>query len=77
MPKLKENREKTELELIREELGYNRPMFAKKVIHKALITLFKYEHGIIKIPESVMYIAKKWLKFYRKNCKNPLDSKSK
>lgn len=74
MPKSKENREKNELELIREELGYTRPMFAKKVIHKAVITLFKYEHGIIKIPDSVMKIAKKWLRFYRRNCKKTVDN---
>lgn len=69
MPKTKENREKTELELIREELGYSRPMFAKKVIHKATITLFKYEHHLVPIPDSVMKIAKKWLRFYRRNYK--------
>lgn len=56
---------KTELQAIREELGYSRPAFAEKVIHKSPQMLCLYEKGH-KTPESVLALARIWLDFYRK-----------
>lgn len=58
--------EKTELQCIREELGYSRPAFAEKVIHKSAQMLVLYENGKRKIPDSVMALARVWLDFYEK-----------
>ena len=63
--------DKTELQVIRETLGYSRPMFAKKVLHKAPMTLTFYELKKSPIPESVLVIARVWLDFYNKlECKS-------
>lgn len=58
--------DKTELQIIRETLGYSRPMFAKKVVHKSEQMLLFYEHKKYPVPESVMSLARLWLDFYNK-----------
>lgn len=65
--------DKTELQLIREELGYSRPAFAEKVIHKSPQMLLLYENGSRKVPSTVMALARMWLDFYKKqtvDCQN-------
>lgn len=63
--KVKEE-DKTELQVIREELGYSRPAFAEKVIHKSPQMLLLYENGQRKVPDSVMALARMWADFYKK-----------
>lgn len=58
--------DKTELQVIREELGYSRPAFASKVIHKSPQMLLLYENGQRKVPDSVMSLARMWVDFYKK-----------
>lgn len=57
---------KTELQVIRETLGYSRPAFAEKVIHKSIGILRLYESGRAKVPDTVMVLARIWLDFYNK-----------
>lgn len=63
--KIKEE-EKTELQFIREQLGYSRPAFAEKVIHKSTQMLLLYENKRRNVPDSVMALARVWLDFYKK-----------
>ena len=58
--------DKTELQVIRETLGYSRPMFARKILHKAPMTVTFYELKKSPIPESVLVLARIWLDFYKK-----------
>lgn len=62
--KIKEEN-KTELQQIRETLGYSRSAFSEKVIHKSVPMLIFYEKGY-KVPDNVMAIARIWLDFYKK-----------
>lgn len=62
--------EKTELQLIREELGYSRPAFAEKVVHKSKQMVALYEKRKRNTPPSVMALARVWLDFYRKQNEN-------
>lgn len=57
---------KTEIQVIRETLGYSRPMFAEKVIHKSIGILRLYESGRAKVPDGVIALARIWLDFYNK-----------
>ncbi len=56
---------KTEIQIIRETLGYSRPMFAEKVIHKSVPSLRLYEQGTAKVPDGVIALARIWLDFYK------------
>jgi len=56
---------KTEIQIIRETLGYSRPMFAEKVIHKSVPSLRLYEQGAAKVPDGVIALARIWLDFYK------------
>ena len=58
--------DKTEIQIIRETLGYSRPMFAEKIIHKSNGMLRLYENRKAEVPESVLVIARLWLDFYNK-----------
>lgn len=64
--KLTNIKDKTEIQIIRETLGYSRPQFAEKVIHKSTGMLRLYEHRQAVVPEGVMTIARLWLDFYNK-----------
>lgn len=56
---------KTEIQIIRETLGYSRPMFAEKVIHKSIGILRLYESGKAKVPDGVIALARIWYDFYK------------
>ena len=57
--------DKTELQIIRETLGYSRPMFAKKIIHRSTQMLLFYELKRRPIPDGIMALARLWLDFYK------------
>ena len=64
--KLTKIQDKTEIQIIRETLGYSRPMFAEKIIHKSTGALVSYESRKINTPECVLALARAWLEFYNK-----------
>lgn len=64
---------KTEIQIIRETLGYSRPAFAEKIIHKSNGMLRLYETRKAVVPESVLVIARLWLDFYNKQNKTTTD----
>lgn len=55
--------QETELQTIRETLGFSRPRFAR-IIHRSVPMLYLYEIGKSPVPADVISVARAWLSFY-------------
>lgn len=60
MYKNRKESEKTELQKIREKLGYSTRMFAEKVLGRSLPAVVCYENGSSEIPDKVLAKAIEW-----------------
>lgn len=57
--------EKTEIQLIREEMGLSRQRFGEMVIKRTPLMVKLYEKKTSKVPDHILFKARRWLAFYR------------